>query len=133
MKKIFIPCVIILTLISCTQSEPEGKKYWLQLHLEKQELMGTRYLPITRKDSIIAPSDSVAYMYGAAAFVGHEQALQKMKSEGLGVYERVKGFSVTDWAGRDVKPNLSPTYIRRVDKFIETRRAEIWASAIEKE
>lgn len=133
MRKFLLPCIFILTLTACIDAEPEGNKYFLQLHLEKQEPMGTRYLPLTRTDSIMAVSDSVAYRYGAAIFIGHERSLQRMKSEGLGVYERVKGFSVTDSTGKDIKPNLRPSYIQRIDRFIEEQRAEIWVSAIEKE
>ncbi|HEY1114221.1 MAG TPA: hypothetical protein VGE66_11700 [Chitinophagaceae bacterium] len=133
MKKFLLPCIFILTLTACIDPEPEGNKYFLLLHLEKQELMGTRYLPVTRKDSMFAISDSVAYMLGAANLVSHEKNLQRMKTEGLGVYERVKDFSVTDSAGKDIKPYLKPAYIQRIDRFIENQREEIWKSTIEKE
>ena len=133
MRKLLLPFICILILTACTDPEPEGNKYFLHLHKEKQEPMGTRYLPVTRTESIIAISDSIAYRDGVAYLISYEWNLQRMKSEGLGVYERIKGFSVTDSTGTDIKPNLRPSYVQRMDRFIEEQRAKIWMSAIEKE
>lgn len=123
--------IFTLTLLSCTEPEPEGNKYYLHLHIEQQEHIGTRYLPKTEMDSMKAINDSVAYLHGAAYLLAEEKALHKMKAEGLGVYKRVKGFTVTDSMRTDIKPNLNPSYIQRMDMFIEKKRKDIWMSSIE--
>jgi hypothetical protein len=95
--------------------------------------MGSRYLPKTDTLSITAINDSAAYVWGVANLLSEEKNLQRMKAEGLGVYKMVKGFTVTDSTGKDIKPNLRSAYVQRMNKFIERQREEIWMSTIEKE
>lgn len=121
MKQILIPYIFSLLLISCSDTTPKGNKYYIHLHLEQKEAMGTRYLPKTEIDSTVAISDSVAYRDGAIYLGVHEEALQKMKAEGLGVYRIIKGFTVTDSAGNDIKNNVSPRFIKRMNDFIKER------------
>jgi hypothetical protein len=109
-------------LISCDSLKKERKsKYYISLKVKSQSLYGGGYDDEIKQDSTEAESDSAAYFDGAISYVSWEHVNESFKERGIPAMTIPISFDVYNEAGENIKSNLSPSYLRKVEAYINSK------------
>lgn len=113
--------IICILFFSCADTASKGEKYTIVIHIEQKDSKDLQYQPKNININIIENSDSAAYLKGVSALISEKQILKKLEAEGIKTYKKIIGFTVKDSVGNDIKTNLNPFYIQKMDDFIKSK------------